>query len=155
MTPFAASELAELLDGRSDTEIGEPLSAMAPDMVLERAFATMNALFSAEAAEGVSAVIQWDVATPDGPRSWQVSVAEGTASVSPGTPAAPRVTLALDVADLLAFLAGRLDGMQAFMSGRLRVSGDLMVAQAMQAWFPPCSEDKPPESSPTPIARLS
>ncbi len=153
MTPYDASELAEFLDGRKEAAIGESVSAMGVNTALGRAFATVEASFSAERAEGVSAVIQWDVATPDGPRSWQVSVAEGTVSVAPGSPATPRVTLGVDVADLLAFLAGRLDGMQAFMSGRLRVSGDLMVAQAMQAWFP--SGGKPPESPPSPTPPLS
>ena len=30
---------------------------------------------------------------------------------------------------------GRLNGVQAFMAGKLRVSGDMMFAQTMQGWF--------------------
>ncbi|MGH9069974.1 MAG: SCP2 sterol-binding domain-containing protein [Acidimicrobiales bacterium] len=137
MSPLAASELAGLIDERSDAEVNEAVAAAGTDALLKRAFATMGASFLAEAAAGEQAVVQWDVATPDGPRSWQVTVADGAASVAAGTVGTARVTLGVDMADLLRFLAGRLDGMQAFLSGRLRVSGDLMVAQAMQAWFAP------------------
>lgn len=135
--PLTGAEVADLVDGRSDPEVASAVAAAGTDTLLARAFAAMQAGFVAERAGGASAVIQWDLATPDGPRSWQLSVEEGTASVEPGSTAVPRVTLALDVADFLRFLSGRLDGMQAFMSGRLRVSGDLMLAQAMQAWFSP------------------
>jgi putative sterol carrier protein len=31
--------------------------------------------------------------------------------------------------------AGQLDGMQAFMTGKLKLTGDMMFAQSMQAWF--------------------
>ena len=37
--------------------------------------------------------------------------------------------------DFLRFLTGQLDGMQAFMTGKLKLSGDMMFAQSMQAWF--------------------
>ena len=45
------------------------------------------------------------------------------------------MTLGQSLPDFLRFIAGELDGMQAFMSGKLRLSGDLMFAQNMQRWF--------------------
>lgn len=137
MGPYSAAELVQLIDGPH-----------CPDPSLERLFATLAAGFLPETAPALSTVIRWDVATPHGTEIWQVAVSNGAISVTEGpVPAAespggrPRVTLGLNLVDLLEFLAGRLDGMQAFMSGRLRVSGDLMLARAMQAWFalPPCT----------------
>ncbi|MGH9131204.1 MAG: SCP2 sterol-binding domain-containing protein [Acidimicrobiales bacterium] len=131
------SEIAGLVEGRKDAAVTARVEAMGTDTVLARAFATMAAGFLPERAVGASAVIQWELATPSGKRTWQVTVADGTCSVAPGNAAVARVTLALGVADFLRFMAGRLDGMRAFMTGRLRVSGDLMLAQAMQPWFSP------------------
>jgi hypothetical protein len=35
----------------------------------------------------------------------------------------------------LRIVGGELDGRQAFMSGRVRLSGDVLLAQAMRGWF--------------------
>lgn len=129
------AELDQLVEGRSDAEIDESIASLGTDAVLARVFGGMRDAFRPERAAGQQAVLQWDLSTPDGARSWQLSVQDGAASVAEGTPATPRVTLGLGLADLLRFLAGRLDAMQAFMGGRLRVSGDLMLAQAMATWF--------------------
>lgn len=137
--PLSSAELDSLLGQRTDAEVGAEVEAAGIDSVLERAFATMEASFLPDKATGASAVIQWELATASGTRTWQVTVADGTCSVAPGSTAVARVTLALDLAAFLRFLAGRLDGMQAFMTGRLRVSGDLMLAQAMQPWFAPAA----------------
>jgi len=45
------------------------------------------------------------------------------------------VTLALALADFLRFIAGQLDGMQGFMGGKLKLTGDIMFAQSMRSWF--------------------
>src|SRR5207302_292598 len=37
--------------------------------------------------------------------------------------------------ELAAMIEGKPDGMQAFMTGKLKLSGDMMFAQSMQAWF--------------------
>jgi len=62
-------------------------------------------------------------------------MADGQCTVSAGADDAPRVTLGLSLSDLLRFIAGQLDGMQAFMSGKLKLSGDMMFATTMQNWF--------------------
>ncbi|MGH9062882.1 MAG: SCP2 sterol-binding domain-containing protein [Acidimicrobiales bacterium] len=129
------AELLQMTDGRSDEEIGREVASMGTDTVLAKVFQGLERAFLADRAAGQTAVVQWDLSTADGPRSWQVSVEHGSISAGAGSEATPRVTLALGLADFLRFLAGRLDGMQAFMSGKLRVSGDLMLAQAMQSWF--------------------
>ena len=84
---------------------------------------------------GQSAVVQWDVDAPDGTHSRTVHIADGSCKVETGTTASPRLTLTLTLPDFLRFVAGQPDGMQAFMSGKLKLGGDIMLAQTMQAWF--------------------
>lgn len=129
------NQLAALVEGHSDDEINAAVAKDGVDKVLAQIFDGMAAAFAPEAAAGQSAIVQYDIAAPDGTRSYQLVVAGGKCAVQkgPGDPA--RVTLGLSLADFLRMIAGKLDGMQAFMTGKLRLSGDMMFAQVMQSWF--------------------
>jgi putative sterol carrier protein len=35
----------------------------------------------------------------------------------------------------LRLVSGKLNGMQAFFAGKLKLTGDMMFAQTMQGWF--------------------
>lgn len=134
-TPVTQEQLGELIDGRSDDEINQAVNEMGTDQVLDQIFGEMKNRFQADKAAGQSAVIQWDIAAPDSTRTYQVKIENGTCEVAKGTDATPRVTLGLTLADFMRFISGKLDGMQAFMSGKLKLAGDMMFAQTMQAWF--------------------
>jgi hypothetical protein len=108
---------------------------MGVDAVLSKIFEGMAGRFQPERAGGQSAVIGWDVTAPDGTRSWQLKVVDGTCTAEMGGTEAARVTLGLALPDFLRMMAGKLDGMQAFMTGKLKLSGDMMFAQSVQAWF--------------------
>jgi putative sterol carrier protein len=127
--------LGQLLEGRSDEEVNQFVEAAGVDTVLTQVFDAMKERFAADKAAGQSAVVQWDINAPDGTHTYQFKVADGAASWAQGTGDAPRVTLAFSLADFLRFVAGQLDGMQAFMGGKLRLSGDMMFATTLQTWF--------------------
>jgi putative sterol carrier protein len=128
-------QLAELVEGRTDEEINEYVSSTGVDDVLDQIFEGMKQAFLPEKAVGQSALVQWDIAAPDGTHSYQVNIDNGECSVAKGGDGSPRVTLGLTLADFIRFVSGKLDGMQAFMSGKLKLSGDMFFAQTMQAWF--------------------
>src|SRR5438552_13572866 len=127
--------LGQLLEGRSDEEINQFVEAAGVDTVLGQVFDAMKERFAPEKAAGQSAVVQWDVNAPDGTHTFQFKVADGTADWKKGTDDTPRVTLTFSLADFLRFVAGQLDGMQAFMGGKLRLAGDMMFATTLQTWF--------------------
>src|SRR2546423_8069202 len=133
--PLDENALAQLIEGRSDDEINQQVADLGVQTVLGQIFGEMEKRFKPEAAAGQSAVVQWDITAPDGTHTYQFKVADGSCSVSQGAGDSARVTLGLALPDFLRFIAGQLDGMQAFMSGKLRLSGDMMFAQTMQAWF--------------------
>jgi len=134
-TDDARSALAELVEGHSDDEITKAAEELGIDTLLDQVFAGMEQAFRPEKAAGQNAVVQWDVNAPEGTRSRTVRIADGTCKVEPGAAETPRLTLTLELPDFLRFVAGQLDGMQAFMSGKLKLGGDIMLAQTMQAWF--------------------
>src|SRR2546425_10410088 len=128
-------ELGELIEGKSDEEISAGVAERGTDKVLGQIFEYMATQFQPDRAAGQSAVIGWDISAPDGTHSFQLKVADGTCTTQQGTPEEARGTLGMALPDFLRFLTGQLDGMQAFMTGKLKLSGDMMFAQSMQAWF--------------------
>lgn len=131
----ARNALVELVEGHTDDEINQAAEELGVDTLLDQVFDGMQQAFQPEKAAGQSAVVQWDVDAPDGTRSRTVHIADGTCKVEPGAADSPRLTLTLTLADFLRFVSGQLDGMQAFMSGKLKLGGDIMLAQTMQSWF--------------------
>ena len=129
------NDLAALVEGHSDDEINAAVSKDGVDKVLGQIFDAMAFAFAPEAAAGQSAIVQYDVAAADGTHSYQLVVADGKCTVRKGAGDAARVTLGLSLPDFLRLIGGKLDGMQAFMTGKLRLAGDMMFAQTMQSWF--------------------
>ncbi|MEW6476914.1 MAG: SCP2 sterol-binding domain-containing protein [Actinomycetota bacterium] len=128
-------ELAAMIEGKSDDEINAGVAERGTEKVLAQIFEYMAGRFQPERAGNQSAVIGWDITSPEGTHSWQLKVADGTCTAVPGNAEPARVTLGMALPDFLRFLTGQLDGMQAFMTGKLKLSGDMMFAQSMQAWF--------------------
>lgn len=129
------ADLTALVSGRSDEEINKGIEEQGVDTVLTQIFEAMKVAFLPAVAAGQSAVIQYDVAAPSGIRSWQVKVADGKCEVAAATSEAATITLGIGLPNFLRLLSGELDGMTAFMSGQLTVTGDVMLATMMQSWF--------------------
>ncbi|MBA2252127.1 MAG: SCP2 sterol-binding domain-containing protein [Nitrospirales bacterium] len=91
--------------------------------------------FDAEAAEGLAAIYQFDLSGPQGGQ-YQLTIEDGTCAVLEGTHPNPNVLFSMSGEDCLGVLSGRLDGASIFMSGRVRVSGDLGLALQLKSLFP-------------------
>ncbi len=98
-------------------------------------FRRMPEVFSSTAAPGLDAVFQFDI-HGDGGGEWNVTVRDGACAVEQGTHDAPRVTITMSDENWLALVNRRLNGIQAFMTGKLKVEGDLMLAQRIYELFP-------------------
>jgi putative sterol carrier protein len=91
--------------------------------------------FDAEAAEGLAAVYQFDLSGSQGGQ-YQLMIEDGACFVQEGTHPNPHVVFSMSGEDCLGVLSGRLDGASIFMSGRVRVSGDLGLALQLKSLFP-------------------
>ena len=90
--------------------------------------------FSPELAEGVTATVQFDFSQDDG-GYYVVSIADGQCSVREGTIEQPDATMVASQATYLAVADGSLNPMTAFMTGKLRVSGNLPLLMQFQQMF--------------------
>jgi putative sterol carrier protein len=131
-------ETRAAIRGRSDAEILTWIERVGGTQAfLELAFAGMQEAFVAERAGEKSAVVEWEIVTPDmGVQSYQVLIGEGECRVEPGRFEQPGVTLSMQIADFLRIVVGTLDARLAVAQGKLTVSGDVVLAGALREWFP-------------------
>ena len=130
------AELATLIEGRSDEEITRGVEERGVESVLDGVFQGMADAFLPDKAAGQSAIVQYDVTVAGQPHTYQLKIGGGRCEIVKGRADTPRVTLTLALPDFLRVVAGKLPPVQAFMSGKLKLSGDMMIATAMQGWFP-------------------
>ena len=132
MTP---EQFTQMIRGASDADIETGIRTAGVEVVLDRIFEGMQERFLAEKAKGVTADILWVVTDQDAEFPYTLKVNDGTAAVEKGKPASPRVTLTAALVPFLRLISGQENGVQLFMSGRLKVAGDLMFSQQVQTFF--------------------
>jgi putative sterol carrier protein len=98
-------------------------------------FETLPARFVASAAKGLNAIFQFELAG-DGGGTYHVTVNDGAMAVAEGPCAAPSAVLKMSAENYVKMANGELNGAMAFMKGQLKVTGNVMLAQKMQAIFP-------------------
>jgi putative sterol carrier protein len=101
-----------------------------PDQVVEE----MPKLFIPEKAGSTSAAIQFDL-TGDSAGKRFIKIADGHATAGQGEVEAPNLTLIADSRDFVKIFTGGLDPTAAFMSGKLKIKGDMGLAMKMQTMF--------------------
>ena len=101
---------------------------------LNTIFSEMPTRLNTTAADGLDAVIQYDL-TGDDACTYHCAIKEGAATVTEGSHGTPTMTVTMAASDFVDLLGGKLDGMSAFMSGKLKVGGDMSLAMKMQSLF--------------------
>jgi NAD(P)-dependent dehydrogenase (short-subunit alcohol dehydrogenase family)/putative sterol carrier protein len=104
-------------------------------------FETVNAIFDAmpaafvtEVAGGVDVVFQFNI-TGGGGGDWYSVIKDGTCTVEAGSHEKPGCTLKMTDNDFMNMMNGVLPPMQAYTSGKLVISGDLMKSQLIEKLF--------------------
>ncbi|MTI14646.1 SCP2 sterol-binding domain-containing protein [Sansalvadorimonas verongulae] len=96
-------------------------------------FDDMKGKFNSDAAAGLDLVFQFDIEDGD---TYHLIVKDGACEIVEGANDDPNVTLIMDSATLSGVMSGEMDGMQAFMMGKLRAEGDMMLATKLSELFP-------------------
>lgn len=97
-------------------------------------FDKMPAAFNPAAAEGVEAVIQINL-TGDQGGTWVINIADGKVDVSKDPVEDPTMALTMDATDYTDMVSGKLNPMNAFMQGKIKLAGDMGLAMKFQNMF--------------------
>lgn len=106
--------------------------------VLEGIFWQMPRQIESERAADVTTVIRWRITgRPDGGvDTYHLKVDHGRGRIVKDLPDHDaRLTVTLDGAEFLRLISGNLDPMQAYFTGRIQLTGDIMVAAKLAQLF--------------------
>ncbi len=71
-------------------------------------------------------------------------IANESIEVQMGAHASPNITITMKESDYLEMVNGKLNGQTAFMSGKLKIAGDMGLALRLPNIFPPPDAGSPP-----------
>lgn len=97
-------------------------------------FDAMPGQLNADAAKGMTTVIQFNL-SGDGGGEYNVAIKDGACTVNTGAHASPNMTMTMAAQDYVDMITGKLNGQMAFMSGKLKIAGDMGLAMKMQSLF--------------------
>jgi putative sterol carrier protein len=100
----------------------------------KQVFEQMPSRFRKDAAQGLNAVYQFDL-SGEGGGKWQVAINNDACEVKEGAHPSPNTTISMAAQDYLDMINGKLNPQMAFMSGKLRISGDMGLAVRIQSLF--------------------
>ena len=97
-------------------------------------FDNMPSTFQKEAAVGMTVVYQFDI-TGEGGAKYHAAITDGELSVIEGQHEDPSITITMTAQDYIDLSTDKLNGQMAFMTGKLKIKGDLSLAMKMPKIF--------------------
>lgn len=97
-------------------------------------FKQMPERFNASKAGNLNAAVVFDLTGDDGGQ-WTVQIADGKCEVLQTAADSPTATVKMASGDYTDMVSGKLNPMMAFMSGKIKVEGDLNSVMKVQQVF--------------------
>lgn len=104
-------------------------------LTIAQLMSKMPGAFLPEHAVGIEAVVHFKF-TGSEAGEWNAVIRNGKCEVAQGIPRLkPTISLSADSGDFIKVFNGELDGMAAYMQGKLRLSGDTGLAMKLPGLF--------------------
>jgi SCP-2 sterol transfer family len=131
------SEFVTQVAATSDEQLAETMSGKLRDDILSEIFDRMQQHFEPCRADGVDAVVTWNICgRPDGECDcYQMRIGAGACEINGCCEERADVRLTLDPVSFLKLVAGQASGPGLMLRGKLRPAGDVRLARRLQAMF--------------------
>ncbi|MDN3520811.1 SCP2 sterol-binding domain-containing protein [Halomonas ramblicola] len=93
----------------------------------------LHSRFDPQAASGMDEIFQFHF---DDAGSHYLAIRDGDLDIQEGEHDAPSVTLSMSTTTLKGLMNGEVNGMTAFMTGKVKATGDVMLATRLTSLFP-------------------
>ena len=137
-TQVDPQEFAKTIATATDEQLSEAMSGPMREQILTEIFRRMQEHFRPEAARDAEAVIHWRIGgRPDGGHDeFETVIAANECKVRQGFEHDDaRVAFTIGGADFLRLVTGNAAGPMLFMSGKLKIEGDMMFAAQAASLF--------------------
>jgi putative sterol carrier protein len=135
-----ADDFAKLIAEASDEQIAEIVNGPARKQVLDQIFGRMADHVDAEQARGVDAVVHFKILDrPEelggGYDHYEVVFDGGTCTASDVVEREPNVTIRVAPVHFLKLASNQASGPTLFLTGKLKLEGDVMLATRLTGFF--------------------
>ena len=130
-----AEEFARDIGKTPDAELRAAMRGPLRDQILTEIFRRMEQRHRPQRSR--NAVIHWRIGDrPEGGEDhWEATIADGACTTTSAPKSVPRVTLKLGGVNFLKLVTGNASGPMLFMTGKLKIEGDLMFAAQIPSMF--------------------
>ena len=139
ITGADAAQLAQMVGQIPDEQLNEAMeSAEGRKLILDEIFNRMADHVEPRQVEGVDAVIHFRITgAPDGGQDvYEAAIKDGAVTVNnPPTSESPRVAITVAPVPFLKLVTGQQSGPVMFMTGKLKLDGDVMFAARITSFF--------------------
>ena len=137
LTAVSAEDFAALVANSSDEQLAEAMQGPQRDLALREIFTRMAEHLDPAKAKGHDAVVHFQILDrPDGGYDeFELIVQDGKCEVAQIPSREPRVTIKVQPVAFLKLITNQASGPGLFMTGKLKIEGDLMYAPQIASLF--------------------
>jgi SCP-2 sterol transfer family len=140
LTQFDPQQFAELIGTASDEQLSELIHGPLRKRVLDEIFSRMADHVEPAQIAGLDAVVHFKILDrPEdqggGYDHYEVVFADGACRASDSPEREPKVTIKVGGENFLKLAAGNASGPVLFMTGKLKLEGDVMLASRLTSFF--------------------
>jgi putative sterol carrier protein len=140
LAQFEPQQFAELIANSNDEQLSEIIDGPLRKQVLDEIFGRMAEHVEPSQIAGLDAVVHFKILDrPEeqggGYDHYEVIFADGACRASASPERDPKVTIKVNGVQFLKLAAGKASGPVLFMTGKLKLEGDVMLASRLTSFF--------------------
>jgi putative sterol carrier protein len=136
LSAIDVEEVVKMVGAAGDEQLKEVMESEQREAILSEVFSQMEEHYRPGPAPA-EAVLRWVITgrSDGGQDEWHVALKDGSCKVSREPVGDPRVTFTMDGPTFLRLVTGNAAGPMLFISGKLKIEGDIPFAAQVQSLF--------------------